>query len=56
MVTLLRLALPKDSLMEKLVVSIVSGEDEQFTLGEKHIKNQRVNFYRECFFIKDIER
>ncbi len=46
MVTLLRLVLPKNSAIEKLVVAVVSGEDEQFILGEKHIKNQRVNFYR----------
>ena len=56
MVTLLRLVLPKSNLIEKLVVSLLSGEEEQFIVGEKHVRNQRVNFYRECFFIKDIGR
>lgn len=54
MVTFLRLVLPKNNPMKKLVVALVSGAEEQFIMGEKHVKNQRVNFYRECFFIKDI--
>lgn len=56
MVTLLRLVLPTNSIIERLVVALVSGGEEQFIMGEKTIKNQRVNFYRECLFIKDIGR
>jgi len=56
MVTLLRLILPNNSAVDKLVVALASGGDEQFMVGEKHVKNQRVNFYRECLFIKDIGR
>lgn len=56
MITLLRLVLPSSSAIVKVVVALVSGGEEQFIMGEKHVRNHRVNFYRECLFIQDIAR